>query len=152
MILEYEGYECVLAPTAPDGIATIERDPPDLVFLDIKMPIGSVLNDPGTSGYRRNMRRPTAFSHSQLLGALKSPPERGSYNEDAEKAGGNEGWVDPQNPAGQKLRGRRLLQKTAKAIRYPLMMKKPSTGQKVPRVILAPRATSGSRAKLPSIN
>jgi two-component system, NtrC family, nitrogen regulation response regulator NtrX len=38
MILEYEGYECVLAPTAPDGIATIERDPPDLVFLDIKMP------------------------------------------------------------------------------------------------------------------
>ena len=23
MILEYEGYECLLAPTAPDGIATI---------------------------------------------------------------------------------------------------------------------------------
>jgi two-component system, NtrC family, nitrogen regulation response regulator NtrX len=38
MILEYEGYECALAATAPDGIATIERDPPDLVFLDIKMP------------------------------------------------------------------------------------------------------------------
>jgi two-component system nitrogen regulation response regulator NtrX len=38
MILEYEGYECVLAPTAQDGINVIERDPPDLVFLDIKMP------------------------------------------------------------------------------------------------------------------
>jgi two-component system nitrogen regulation response regulator NtrX len=38
MILEYEGYECVLAPTAQDGITVVERDPPDLVFLDIKMP------------------------------------------------------------------------------------------------------------------
>jgi two-component system, NtrC family, nitrogen regulation response regulator NtrX len=38
MILEYEGYECVLAPNAQDGINLIERDPPDLVFLDIKMP------------------------------------------------------------------------------------------------------------------
>jgi two-component system nitrogen regulation response regulator NtrX len=38
MILEYEGYECVLAPGAQEGISIIERDPPDLVFLDIKMP------------------------------------------------------------------------------------------------------------------
>ncbi len=38
MILEYEGYDCILAPTAQDGINVIERDPPDLVFLDIKMP------------------------------------------------------------------------------------------------------------------
>jgi len=38
MILEYEGYECVLAPNAQDGINVVERDPPDLVFLDIKMP------------------------------------------------------------------------------------------------------------------
>ena len=38
MILEYEGYDCVLAPTAQDGIASIEREAPDLVFLDIKMP------------------------------------------------------------------------------------------------------------------
>jgi two-component system, NtrC family, nitrogen regulation response regulator NtrX len=38
MILEYEGYECVLAPTAQDGIGSVERDSPDLVFLDIKMP------------------------------------------------------------------------------------------------------------------
>ncbi len=38
MILEYEGYEVVLAPSAQDGITVVERDPPDLVFLDIKMP------------------------------------------------------------------------------------------------------------------
>ncbi len=38
MILEYEGYDCLLAPTGPDGIAMIEKDAPDLVFLDIKMP------------------------------------------------------------------------------------------------------------------
>jgi two-component system nitrogen regulation response regulator NtrX len=38
MILEYEGYECMLAASGPDGIALIEKDPPDLVFLDIKMP------------------------------------------------------------------------------------------------------------------
>jgi two-component system nitrogen regulation response regulator NtrX len=38
MILEYEGYDCTLAASGPDGIALIEKDPPDLVFLDIKMP------------------------------------------------------------------------------------------------------------------
>ena len=38
MMLEYEGHECLLAPTAQDGIAAIERESPDLVFLDIKMP------------------------------------------------------------------------------------------------------------------
>jgi two-component system nitrogen regulation response regulator NtrX len=38
MILEYEGYECLLAPTGQDGLAAVERDQPDLVFLDIKMP------------------------------------------------------------------------------------------------------------------
>jgi two-component system, NtrC family, nitrogen regulation response regulator NtrX len=38
MILEYEGYECLLAPTGQDGIALVERESPDLVFLDIKMP------------------------------------------------------------------------------------------------------------------
>jgi two-component system nitrogen regulation response regulator NtrX len=38
MILEYEGFECVLAPTGQDGLAAVERDAPDLVFLDIKMP------------------------------------------------------------------------------------------------------------------
>ena len=38
MILEYEGYECLLAATGPDGLAMAEREPPDLVFLDIKMP------------------------------------------------------------------------------------------------------------------
>jgi two-component system nitrogen regulation response regulator NtrX len=38
MILEYEGYECVLAPTGQDGLAAVDREAPDLVFLDIKMP------------------------------------------------------------------------------------------------------------------
>jgi len=37
MILEYEGYECVLAPTGQDGLAAVERRR-RLVFLDIKMP------------------------------------------------------------------------------------------------------------------
>lgn len=38
MILEYEGYEFVGAATGQDGLNIIEREPPDLVFLDIKMP------------------------------------------------------------------------------------------------------------------
>src|SRR4026209_1830594 len=36
--LEYEGYQFVGAATGQEGLALIERDPPDLVFLDIKMP------------------------------------------------------------------------------------------------------------------
>jgi two-component system nitrogen regulation response regulator NtrX len=38
MILEYEGYECLVAPLAEEGIALFERDRPDVVFLDVKMP------------------------------------------------------------------------------------------------------------------
>ena len=38
MILEYEGYEFVGAATGQDGLSIIEKEPPDLVFLDIKMP------------------------------------------------------------------------------------------------------------------
>ena len=38
MILEYEGYEVLEASSGPDGIAIAERETPDLVFLDIKMP------------------------------------------------------------------------------------------------------------------
>ena len=38
MTLEYEGYQFVGAATGQEGLALIERDPPDLVFLDIKMP------------------------------------------------------------------------------------------------------------------
>ena len=38
MILEYEGYEVLEASSGPEGLAMIEREPPDLVFLDIKMP------------------------------------------------------------------------------------------------------------------
>jgi len=38
MILEYEGYDVQEAASGPEGLALIEREPPDLVFLDIKMP------------------------------------------------------------------------------------------------------------------
>jgi len=38
MILEYEGYEVIEASSGPDAIALVEREAPDLVFLDIKMP------------------------------------------------------------------------------------------------------------------
>jgi two-component system, NtrC family, nitrogen regulation response regulator NtrX len=38
MILEYEGHECLLAPTGQEGLAIVEREALDLIFLDIKMP------------------------------------------------------------------------------------------------------------------
>jgi two-component system nitrogen regulation response regulator NtrX len=38
MILEYEDYQFVGAATGQEGIATVQRERPDLVLLDIKMP------------------------------------------------------------------------------------------------------------------
>ena len=38
MTLEYEGYEFVGAATGQEGLALVEREPPDLVLLDVKMP------------------------------------------------------------------------------------------------------------------
>jgi two-component system nitrogen regulation response regulator NtrX len=38
MILEYEGYECLTAGSGAEGLTAVEKDAPDLVFLDIKMP------------------------------------------------------------------------------------------------------------------
>ena len=38
MILEYDGFDCLLAPSGQDGITAIDRESPDLVFLDVKMP------------------------------------------------------------------------------------------------------------------
>jgi two-component system nitrogen regulation response regulator NtrX len=38
MILEYEGYDVIEASSGPEGLTMVEREAPDLVFLDIKMP------------------------------------------------------------------------------------------------------------------
>ncbi len=38
MTLEYEGYEFVGAATGQEGLTLVERDAPDLVLLDVKMP------------------------------------------------------------------------------------------------------------------
>jgi two-component system nitrogen regulation response regulator NtrX len=38
MILEYEGYDVLEASSGPEGVALAERETPDMVFLDIKMP------------------------------------------------------------------------------------------------------------------
>ena len=38
MTLEYNGYDFVGAATGPEGLALAEREAPDLVLLDIKMP------------------------------------------------------------------------------------------------------------------
>ena len=38
MILEYDGYDVQEASSGPEGLALIEREPPDLVFMDIRMP------------------------------------------------------------------------------------------------------------------
>ena len=38
MILEYEGYEFIGASSGQEGLTQVERESPDLVFLDIKMP------------------------------------------------------------------------------------------------------------------
>jgi two-component system nitrogen regulation response regulator NtrX len=38
MPLEYEGYDYLSAGTADEGIALVQRESPDIVFLDIKMP------------------------------------------------------------------------------------------------------------------
>jgi two-component system nitrogen regulation response regulator NtrX len=38
MTLEYEGFECLTAASGVEGLAMAERESPDVVFLDIKMP------------------------------------------------------------------------------------------------------------------
>jgi two-component system nitrogen regulation response regulator NtrX len=38
MILRYDDYEVIEASSGPEGIAIAEKEAPDLVFLDIKMP------------------------------------------------------------------------------------------------------------------
>jgi two-component system nitrogen regulation response regulator NtrX len=38
MIFEYEGYDCLLAANGAAGLKIAEKEQPDLVFLDIRMP------------------------------------------------------------------------------------------------------------------
>ena len=38
MIFEYEGYDCLVAANGPAAMKMVEKDSPDLIFLDIKMP------------------------------------------------------------------------------------------------------------------
>src|SRR3982751_806791 len=38
MTLEYEGYEVIGAATGQEGLVLVEREAPDLVLLDVKMP------------------------------------------------------------------------------------------------------------------
>jgi len=38
MLLEYDGYEVLVAGSGQEGLAIAEREKPDLVFLDVKMP------------------------------------------------------------------------------------------------------------------
>ena len=38
MTLEYEGYDVMLAASGDEGVKLVERESPDLVFCDIKMP------------------------------------------------------------------------------------------------------------------
>jgi two-component system nitrogen regulation response regulator NtrX len=38
MILEYEGHEVLEASSGQEGLQVVQAEPPDLVFLDIKMP------------------------------------------------------------------------------------------------------------------
>lgn len=38
MLLEYDGYEVLCAASGPEGLSMVEREKPDMVFLDVKMP------------------------------------------------------------------------------------------------------------------
>ena len=38
MLLEYDGYGVLLAASGQEGLAMVEKEAPDLVFLDVKMP------------------------------------------------------------------------------------------------------------------
>ncbi|MSO50159.1 MAG: sigma-54-dependent Fis family transcriptional regulator [Acidobacteria bacterium] len=38
MLLEYDGYDVLLAASGQEGLAMVEKEAPDLAFLDVKMP------------------------------------------------------------------------------------------------------------------
>src|SRR3977135_3384914 len=51
MTLEYEGYEFLGAATGQEGLALAEREGPDLVLLDVKMPGMDGLQGPAGPGF-----------------------------------------------------------------------------------------------------
>ena len=53
MTLEYEGYEFIGAATGQEGLALAEREAPDLVLLDVKMP-GILTSSSTRSGASRS--------------------------------------------------------------------------------------------------
>src|SRR6266536_2799360 len=57
MTLEYEGYEFVGAATGQEGLALAERESPDLVLLDVKMPGMDGLEVRERSGAREPAQR-----------------------------------------------------------------------------------------------
>jgi len=59
LVLEGEGFVIDEAPDGPTALARVQRDPPDLVFLDMNIPgssgaevLASIKADPATAGVR----------------------------------------------------------------------------------------------------
>ena len=66
MILEYEGYDVQEASSGPEAIALIEREPPDLAFLDIKMGVLGLRNWTWTRWLDSDAHR-YAFTHKPCI-------------------------------------------------------------------------------------
>src|SRR5437660_11363670 len=93
MTLEYEGYEFLGAATGQEGLALAEREAPDLVLLDVKMPGMDgieVLERPG------NMNEPVPVIVASRHGTSQTAA-------DATKTGAFDCTQTPA--AGERVRG-----------------------------------------------